>query len=118
MVIIKFPNGSDWHKANWAFRRLAEDVVAAHPDDSDLKLEMQRAQAMGLLSLDQMGIALLSKTMDAMRSVAQGTVEGRVPGWKRTHPNDADGQRMYVASMIELLDLISEQTGQDQIILG
>jgi len=51
MVIIRFPNGSDWYKANWAFRRLAEDIVAGHPDESDLKVEMERAEVLGLLLL-------------------------------------------------------------------
>jgi len=111
MLIIRFPNGSDWYKANWAFRRLAEDVVAAHPDESGLKLEMERAEALGMLFLDQMEGALLSKVMEAMRSVAQETVEGKIPGWKRTHPNDEKGQSMYLESMIVLIGLIDKQTG-------
>jgi hypothetical protein len=72
---------------------------------------MDRAQGLGTLFLNDMEGSLLSKVMAAMRSVAQGTVEGRISGWKRTHPNDPEGQRMYVESMGELLDLISKQAG-------
>ena len=114
MVIIRFPNGSDWYKANWAFRRLAEDIVAGHPDESDLKAEMKRAEVLGILLLDQMQGAPLSKMMEAMRWVAQGTVSGEIPGWKRTHPNDERGQALYLESMTELLDLIDRQTGRDR----
>lgn len=47
-----------------------------------------------------------------MRFVAQETVDGRIIGWKRTHPNDERGQQMYIESMIELLQLISRQKGR------
>ncbi|MFZ0543027.1 MAG: hypothetical protein WA424_03825 [Candidatus Sulfotelmatobacter sp.] len=115
MVIIKFPNGTDWCKANWAFRRLAEDVVAEYPGDRDLKLEMERAEAVGSMFLDQMGVPLSAKVIGAMRLVARRTVQGEIPGWRRSHPNDIEGHRMYVESMTELLELIDNQVGRDGV---
>ena len=51
----------------------------------------------------------LAETMEAMEFLTQETVDRRIAGWKRTHPNDELGQRMYIESMIELLQLISRQ---------
>jgi hypothetical protein len=38
MVIIKLRNELDWYKANWVFRRLAEDVISTFPDELGLGL--------------------------------------------------------------------------------
>src|SRR5947209_5366025 len=115
MVIIKFPNGNDWYKANWVFRRFSEDVVAAYPEESDLRLEIERAEGLSTMFLDHMEDSLLTKVMEAMRSVAQRTVKGEIPGWQRTHPNDTERQRMYVESITELLDLINKAAGRDRV---
>src|SRR5271168_693782 len=111
MVIVKLPNGTDWYKANWVFRRFSEDIVAAFPEENDLKLEMERAESLGAMFLDQMEDALMTQVIEAMRLVARRTVKDEIPGWKRSHPNDTEGQRMYVESMTELLDLIDKQAG-------
>jgi len=46
MVIVEFPDGSDWFKANWVFRRLAEDVAAVFPQK--IRAGDQLIQAMRL----------------------------------------------------------------------
>ena len=112
MVIIKFPDGSEWFKANWAFRRLAEDVAAAFPQNKDLISQMERAQGIGALFLSDLEVPLLTATLKAIRSVAKGTVDGVVQGWKRTHPKDESGQQQYVDSMKELLDLIDKHSAR------
>ena len=110
MVIIKFPDGIDWFKANWVFRRLVEDVGIAFPQKRDLVARMERAQGIGAFILNEMDADSSSEAMDAMRLVAQGTIGGEIPGWRRTHPDDENGQRQYVESMKGLLTLIMKQT--------
>lgn len=70
---------------------------------------MEEAGAIGALFLEKMHREELAETIEAMRFVAQETIDGRIAGWKRTHPNDNNNQRAYVESMNELLGLISRQ---------
>ena len=111
MVIITLRNGDDWYKANWVFRQLAEDVVETYPQDVELKFLMEQAEAVGGLSLDSMEEDRASKTLQAIRKVAEETIKGRIPGWKRKRPDDEAGQRMYLKSLAELLELIGKDVG-------
>jgi len=107
MVIICFPDGKDWYKANWVFWQLASDILAAYPDDVELRLSVQRAQANHGLLLDQMDPECASRIAGALRAVAEATLAGSIPGWRREHPDDEEGQCMYLRSMSELLDAAS-----------
>jgi len=109
MVIISFPNGTDWFKANWVFRQITEDVVAMFPDDAELKLLMEQAGALGGLSLESMKADLASRISRALRKVAESTIQGRTLGWRGTKPEDLDGHRMYLEAISELLSLINQQ---------
>jgi hypothetical protein len=115
MVIIKFRNGSDWFKANWVFRQLADDTAAAFPDDGPLRLVLENAQALGGLFFDAMEPEVAISTMRALLKVADETIRGNIQGWKQTRPEDKDGQRMYFESISELFDLLrNELVGADQ----
>ena len=35
-VIIVFPDGTDWFKANWVFRQLAHDVSDRYSSDAEV----------------------------------------------------------------------------------
>jgi hypothetical protein len=109
MVIIVFRGGAEWFNPNWAFRQLRADIVENFPGDVELHHEMEKAEAFGLLPLDSMESALASRIPRAMRTVAEKTVDGRIPGWKRTRPDDVDGQRMYLEAVSELLATIQRQ---------
>lgn len=105
-VIIVFPNGTDWFKANWVFRQLAEDVSKSYPLDTEVNAEMEKAQAIGALFLNEMEKSLVSKVTDSLRTVAQDTLDGKIDGWRA---EDECGHRMYLESLTELLNLLQQQ---------
>lgn len=110
MVIIRLQNGSDWSKANWIFRQLATDILVLFPDDQDLKNELEKAEAFGGLYLDTVEEMLASKIVDALAAVTKSTIEGKIQGWKRTRPDDAQGQHMYLKAINDLRTLIEGQS--------
>jgi hypothetical protein len=107
MVIITFQIGADWFKANWVFRQLAEDVSMKFPKNREVNSAMERAQWYGCLALDDMEKALASRVIEAIQQVAEETMQGKITGWIGRDGKDANGHRMYVESMKELLDLIA-----------
>lgn len=107
MVIIRFRNGADWYKANWVFRQLIADVIDIFPDDAALKHELEKAEAFGSLPLDRRDETVATRIIDAIKTVAQLTVEGKISGWKKSKPDDHEGQRMYLEAMSELLKTIT-----------
>ncbi len=109
MVIVRFPNGTDWFKANWVFRQIVEDVTASFPNDRELKFVLEKAEACGELSFDSMREDVASRTLKAIDKVLEETTQGKVSGWKRTKPDDPDGQRMYLEAVSELLGLVKKQ---------
>jgi hypothetical protein len=110
MVIISFPNGADWYKANWVFRRFQMDIAESHPRDDLLNLEMEKAEALGGLALESMDRGVCEHILLAMKTVAEATVQGKIAGWAKEKPNDENGKRMYLESMVELLNLINQMS--------
>ncbi len=106
MIIITFPNGADWFKANWVFRQLAADAGRHFSSDNDLLRELERAQAIGALFLNDMETSLAAKVSDALKSTAERTIRGEIEGWK---PQDQAGRAQYLDSLTELLDIIRTQ---------
>jgi len=109
MVIITFPDGSEWYQANWAFRQLSEDVVAAFPDNAELKRDLEKAQAFGHLALNAMNPTLASRVMSALKNVAEETIAGNIRGCRTHRPDDERGHAMYVEAIRELLKLLNQQ---------
>ena len=109
MVIIKFPNGSSWSKANWVFRQIVEDILGLCPHDQELEFQLRRGEALGLLSLEREEAESAAQSevyvraLAALKRVAEGTLVGDIGGWAKIHPNDKDGQRMYREAVSELL---------------
>jgi hypothetical protein len=112
MIIVSFPNGTDWYKANWVFRQLVQDVVEIYPADKELKKLMEQAQAFGTLAISSLPKDTASRTLLAIRAVIERTIKGETNGWSRTKPDDIEGQRLYLNALVELLDLIKEQMGK------
>jgi hypothetical protein len=106
MVIIRFRNRSEWFKANWVFRQIATDVTLMAPHDTELKSIMDKAQAFGLLAFDSMEKNAAVRTLDAIRNVAEKTLEGQIPGWHGGRDGKDNGQRIYLDSLEELLNLM------------
>lgn len=111
MIIISFQNGTDWYKANWIFRQFAQDLLEQFPDDVNLKLLMEQAEALGGVSLDSVNEDIAAEALIAMKTVAEETIRGKIQGWRRTKPDDEKGQQMYIKSITELLDAINKQVG-------
>jgi hypothetical protein len=109
MVIIRLPSGADWYKANWAFRQLAEDIRRRFTEDKAVAHEFEKAQAMGALFLDDIDKDLGKRVVVALKTVAEETIGGKIGGWKRTHPADEAGQRMYLEALAELLSLLKAE---------
>jgi len=108
MVIIRFPHGGDWYKANWAFRQFADDVVAHAGGDPEIQFVMRHGTANHALFLDKLEQDLLKRLIPILRTVASETLVGKIPGWKGTHPDDAAGIRMYGDAMSELIESLSK----------
>ncbi len=109
MVIINFRGGGDWYNPNWVFRQLCADIREVSPGDVELHHELEKAGAFGLLPLDSLELALASRILRALRTVAEKTVDGRIPGWRKARPDDIDGQRMYLEAVSELLAITRRQ---------
>jgi hypothetical protein len=107
-VIIVFPSGADWFKANWVFRQLVEDVSKYCGSDSDVNKELEAAQALGALFLDRMDGPVSSRIAESLRAVAQDTLDGRIDGWKKA---DEREHQIYLECLAELLSLLKQQQG-------
>lgn len=106
-VIIVFPNGTDWFKANWVFRQLCEDVSNRYRNDDGVCQALELAQALGSLDLKNMDDEdLRCKVMQAIKTVAEETVSGTIEGWRR---HDQKAHEMYCEALSELTNLIEQQ---------
>ena len=68
-VVIIFPNGMDWFKANWVFRRLAGDICVRYRKDDGICKVL--AQALGSLNIKNMTDELRPRVMQAIKIVAE-----------------------------------------------
>ena len=106
-VIIVFPDGTDWFKANWVFRQLARDVSDRYGSDAELCKAVEAAEALGALDLKKMDDGLRGRVMKALTSVALDTIKGSIAGWR---PNDAKEHAMYCEAVSELAKLLRGQS--------
>jgi hypothetical protein len=104
-VIIVFPNGTDWFRANWVFRQLAGDVSVHYRNDDSVCKALESAEALGSLDLKDMDEELCRKVMQAIRTVAEETISGTIEGWR---PHDEGGHAMYREALSELAKLIKQ----------
>jgi hypothetical protein len=112
MIIITFPSGFDWYKANWIFRQVVKDVAETFPQDFELKAALEQPEAIGGLSLKAMPHDKSLKIMHALKEVAEDTVRGRIRGWTQTKPEDDSGQVIYLRAIADLLDLARKELGE------
>ena len=104
-VIIVFPNGTDWFRANWVFRQLAGDVSVHYRNDDSVCKALESAEALGSLDLKDMDEELCRKVMQAIKTVAEETISGTIDGWR---PHDEGGHAMYREALSELARLIKQ----------
>ena len=105
-VIIVFPNGTDWFRANWVFRQLAGDVSVRYRNDDSVCKALESAEALGSLDLKDMDEELCRKVMQAIKTVAEETMSGTIEGWR---PHDKGGHAMYREALSELAKLVMQQ---------
>src|SRR5262245_26882704 len=98
-VIIVFPDGTDWFKANWVFRQLAHDIRSRYSGDADVCEALEVAEAVGALDLKTMAEGLRERVLEALRVVTTDTIRGAIPGWR---PDDAREHTLYCEAIIEL----------------
>jgi hypothetical protein len=108
-VIIVFPDGTDWFKANWVFRQLAQDVSDRSSSDAEVCKAVEAAEALSALDLKKMNDGLRRRVMEALATVAMGTIKGTIAGWR---PNDAKEHALYCEAVSELAKCLA---GQDNI---
>jgi len=108
-LIIVFPDGTDWFKANWVFRQLAQDVSDRYRSDVEVCKAVEVAEALGALDLKKMNDGLRRRVMEALTDVAMATVKGTIAGWR---PHDAKEHALYCEAVSELAKCLK---GQDNI---
>lgn len=108
-VIIVFPDGTDWFKANWVFRQLAQDVSDRYSSDAEVCEALEVAEALGALDLKKMNDGLRRRVMEALTGVAMDTIKGTIAGWR---PHDTKGHALYCEAVSELAKCLK---GQDNI---
>lgn len=91
-VLIVFPDGPDWFKANWVFRQLAEDVSNRYRSDPEVCKAVEVAEALGTLDLKEMKTDLRRRVMEALSVVATDTINGSIAGWR---PHDRKEHALY-----------------------
>ena len=105
-VIIVFPNGADWFKANWVFRQLAQDVSERYGSDAEVCKAVEAAEALNALDLNKMSDGLRKRVMEALSAVAMDTIEGTIAGWR---PHDAEEHALYCEAVSELSKCLKSQ---------
>ncbi len=98
-VIILFPNGTEWFKANWVFRQLAHDVFNRYSKDAELCKALEVAEALGALDLKEIDDGLRRRVMAALSAVAMDTINGTIAGWR---PHDMKEHALYCEAVSEL----------------
>ena len=105
-VIIVFPDGTDWFKANWVFRQLADDVYDRYNNDAEVCEAVKVAQALGALDLKAMDDGLRIRVIEALTAVAMDTTKGIIAGWR---PDDAKEHALYCEAISELAKALKSQ---------
>ena len=110
-VIIVFPDGTDWFKANWVFRQLALDICKRYSSDAEVCEAMAVAEALGSLNLKKMTEGLRTRVMGALSTVARETIQGVVAGWRQ---HDAKEHTLYREAISELAEHFEGQSDIDR----
>jgi hypothetical protein len=105
-VIVVFPDGTDWFKANWVFRQLAQDVSDRYSIDTEVRKAVKVAEALGALDLKQMNDGLRGRLMKALTDVAMDTIKGTIAGWR---PQDPKEHTLYCEAISELAKCLQRQ---------
>src|ERR1700733_2588476 len=75
MVIVVFPDNTDWSDSNWVYRRFAQDIISSLPDDVELHEVLKEGGAIGTLFLDAVKPPLQGRVLMAMKGAAENLVE-------------------------------------------
>ena len=81
-VIIVFPDGTDWFKANWVFRQLAQDVSDHYSSDAEVCKAVERRlhDTIALSPTDALSCNVIDRLhIYALCLSAQGEISAKVP---------------------------------------
>jgi hypothetical protein len=77
--------------SSWTFRQLLEDVIAQHPDDSELHTELKAASVTKTILLDGFHPDFSQRLADAIRETAAAISSGEVQTSLTRKPYGTDG---------------------------
>jgi hypothetical protein len=106
MVIITFPDGAEWFKPNWVFRRIVESVANNVPADDQVQNVMRKAEAFGHLALDSLAPSLAARVTHALTVVVNEASTGNLIGPNGERSHEEPEHAMYLQSIRELSALI------------
>ena len=100
MVIIRFPSGAEWFKANWAFRAIVEEITSRERHDEELRTILELGGAYGLLEINALESGVAQRTVQALRLASRALLEN-IPGASR----QASDQTGFLDALVELIEL-------------
>lgn len=83
--------GPAWVVSSWTFRQLLEDVIAQHPDDPELHIELKAASATKTILLDSFHPDLSRRLAEAIRHTASDIWSGELQSSLSRKPYGSDG---------------------------
>jgi hypothetical protein len=82
--------------AGWAFRQILEDTLAEHPEDLEMAIEFEQAQAIGGLLIYDFPEPLRERVIRAIRSAVEGILNGTIRSKLDEKPyNDPLSRKQY-----------------------
>ncbi|HYL76980.1 MAG TPA: hypothetical protein VEU96_22385 [Bryobacteraceae bacterium] len=107
MAVISFSEESSdaaWVVAGWAYRQVLADVLALHPNDSEMASTFDRAEAVGYLRLDCLDVALEMRLTTAIKETATSILSGKFPSGIVERFHDEHTTQEYLKGLRMLLE--------------
>jgi hypothetical protein len=96
-----------WMVAGWAFRQVLDDIVTHFPSDSQLRAELEQAEALSGLSVDSLPHDFADRVTSAIRHVVRGILEGTIQSGIVGKPyGTAETIEQYREALRELLNVM------------
>jgi len=104
MILITFPDGTDWFKANWVFREFSVEIAAMFTNDEGVLSDIERIYCNGGINFAGEDPVRSAHLAGALRRAAAQTVLKDSSEWRFSDP---ERHRAYIESVKELRDLLA-----------
>ena len=91
-----------WIVAGWAFRQILNDIIANYPYDPELGAECREAEALGFLHVDFLEGQIAERMREAVCSVNNGILTGRIRSRITDAFNDQETIKEYLVGLRSL----------------